>query len=225
MQVMGQKGQKSEVNATLRAYPLREMKEPFANTDADSKFKIFPEFVILLRFELCHRKVMIRGGPYIMAKKFKLDTVDKRILSDLQEHGRMTNVELAKNAGISAPPCLRRVRALEDAEIIKGYHADIDGEALGYTVTIFAFVGLTSQAETDLQEFEVLVNSWDMVRECHMLMGETDFLLKIVARDWDDFQRFLTSNLTPALNVSHVKTALAIRSRKNMPGVPINFAP
>ena len=201
------------------------MKEPFANTDAASKFKIFPEFVILLRFELCHRKVIIRGGPYTMAKKFKLDTVDKRILSDLQEHGRMTNVELAKNAGISAPPCLRRVRALEDAEIIKGYHADIDGEALGYTVTIFAFVGLTSQAETDLQEFEVLVNSWDMVRECHMLMGETDFLLKIVARDWDDFQRFLTSNLTPAPNVSHVKTALAIRSRKNMPGVPINFAP
>jgi DNA-binding Lrp family transcriptional regulator len=201
------------------------MKEPFANTDAASKFKIFPEFVILLRFELCHRKVIFRGGPYIMAKKFKLDTVDKRILSDLQEHGRMTNVELAKNAGISAPPCLRRVRALEDAEIIKGYHADIDGEALGYTVTIFAFVGLTSQAETDLQEFEVLVNSWDMVRECHMLMGETDFLLKIVARDWDDFQRFLTSNLTPAPNVSHVKTALAIRSRKNMPGVPINFAP
>ena len=201
------------------------MEEPFANTDVNSKFKIFPEFVILLRFELCHRKVMIIGGPYLMAKKFKLDTVDKQILSDLQEHGRMTNVELAKNAGISAPPCLRRVRALEDAEIIKGYHADIDGEALGYTVTIFAFVGLTSQAETDLQEFEVLVNSWDMVRECHMLMGETDFLLKIVARDWDDFQRFLTSNLTPAPNVSHVKTALAIRSRKNMSGVPINFEP
>ena len=201
------------------------MKEPFGNTDAASKFKIFPEFVILLRFDLCHRKVMIEGGPYIMAKKFKLDSVDKRILSDLQEHGRTTNVELAKNAGISAPPCLLRVRALEDAEIIKGYHADIDGEALGYTVTIFAFVGLTSQAETDLQEFEVLANSWDMVRECHMLMGETDFLLKIVARDWDDFQRFLTSNLTPAPNVSHVKTALAIRSRKNMPGVPINFAP
>ena len=201
------------------------MKEAFIKAERASRFKIFPNFVILLRFELCHLTVTLKGGPHIMPKKFKLDTVDKRILSDLQEHGRMTNVELAKNAGISAPPCLRRVRALEDADIIKGYHADIDGEALGYTVTIFAFVGLTSQAETDLQEFEVLVNSWDMVRECHMLMGETDFLLKIVARDWDDFQRFLTSNLTPAPNVSHVKTALAIRSRKNMPGVPINLAP
>ena len=201
------------------------MKEAFIKAERASRFKIFQNFVILLRFELCHLTVTLKGGPHIMSKKFKLDTVDKRILSDLQEHGRMTNVELAKNAGISAPPCLRRVRALEDADIIKGYHADIDGEALGYTVTIFAFVGLTSQAETDLQEFEVLVNSWDMVRECHMLMGETDFLLKIVARDLDDFQRFLTSNLTPAPNVSHVKTALAIRSRKNMPGVPINLAP
>ena len=156
-----------------------------------------------------------------MAKKIKLDSVDRKILRDLQEDGRMTNVDLATRAGISAPPCLRRVRALEETGIIRGYHADIDGEALGYTVTIFAFVGLTSQAETDLQDFEAMVAGWEMVRECHMLMGETDFLLKIVAHDWDDFQRFLTSKLTPAPNVSHVKTALSIRSRKNRPGVPV----
>lgn len=156
-----------------------------------------------------------------MAKKIKLDSVDRKILHDLQEDGRMTNVDLATRAGISAPPCLRRVRALEESGVIRGYHADIDGEALGYTVTIFAFVGLTSQAETDLQDFESMVAEWEMVRECHMLMGETDFLLKIVAHDWDDFQRFLTTKLTPAPNVSHVKTALSIRSRKNRPGVPV----
>ena len=134
-----------------------------------------------------------------MAKKIKLDSVDRKILADLQDNGRMTNVELAARAGISAPPCLRRVRALEDAGVIRGYHADIDGDALGYTVMIFAFVGLTSQAETDLQDFEKMVGDWDMVRECYMLMGETDFLLKIVAYDWDDFQRFLTTKLTPCL--------------------------
>ena len=156
-----------------------------------------------------------------MDKKIKLDSVDRKILADLQDNGRMTNVELAARAGISAPPCLRRVRALEDAGVIRGYHADIDGDALGYTVMIFAFVGLTSQAETDLQDFEKMVGDWDMVRECHMLMGETDFLLKIVAYDWDDFQRFLTTKLTPAPNVSHVKTALSIRSRKIKPGVPV----
>lgn len=159
-----------------------------------------------------------------MASKLKLDQVDRQILGDLQEDGRITNVDLAKNAGISAPPCLRRVRALEDAGIIKGYHADIDADALGYSVYVFAFVGLTSQAENDLQEFEELVSGWPQVRECHMLMGETDFLLKIVAHDWDDFQKFLTSKLTPAPNVSHVKTALAIRSAKTMPGVPIDLA-
>ncbi len=154
--------------------------------------------------------------------KVKLDDVDRQILSDLQGDGRMTNVELAKRAGISAPPCLRRVRALEDGGIVLGYHADIDADALGYSVNVFAFVGLTSQAESDLREFEEMVSALPQVRECHMLMGETDFLLKIVAHDWDDFQRFLTSKLTPAPNVSHVKTALAIRSAKSLPGVPID---
>ncbi len=157
-----------------------------------------------------------------MGSKVKLDDVDRRILRDLQADGRMTNVELAKRIGISAPPCLRRVRALEENKIIRGYHADINHEALGYSVMVFAFVGLLSQAETDLKEFESLVASWPEVRECHMLVGETDFLLKIVAHDWDSFQQFLTSKLTPAPNVSHVKTALAIRSNKDEPGVPID---
>ena len=157
-----------------------------------------------------------------MTGKVKLDNVDRQILHDLQDDGRITNVELAKRAGISAPPCLRRVRVLEDAGIIKGYHADIDADLLGYSVNVFAFVGLTSQAETDLQEFEEMVSAWPQVRECHMLMGETDFVLKIVAHDWDDFQKFLTSHLTPAKNVSHVKTALSIRSAKQLVGVPIN---
>ena len=157
-----------------------------------------------------------------MVQKVKLDSIDRQILHDLQSDGRITNVNLAKSVGISAPPCLRRVRVLEDSGIIKGYHADINADALGFSVTVFAFVGLTSQAESDLQDFEGLVSQWPQVRECHMLMGETDFLLKIVAYDWDDFQKFLTGYLTPAKNVSHVKTALAIRSSKQLVGVPIN---
>jgi DNA-binding Lrp family transcriptional regulator len=92
---------------------------------------------------------------------------------------------------------------------------------MGYSVTVFAFVGLSSQAEHDLKEFEHTVGEWPEVRECHMLVGETDFLLKIMAQDWDAFQTFLTSKLTPAANVSHVKTALVIRSGKEGIGVPI----
>ena len=156
-----------------------------------------------------------------MAGKLKLDEVDRQILQDLQDYGRITNVELARRAGISAPPCLRRVRVLEKAGVVRGYHADLDAEALGYNVHVFAFVGLISQAEVDLQAFEEMVAEWPQVRECHMLMGEIDFLLKIVAHDWDDFQKFLTSKLTPAKNVSHVKTALSIRSAKKLAGVPV----
>ena len=157
-------------------------------------------------------------------RRVKLDKIDRQILSDLQADGRITNVELAKRAGISAPPCLRRVRALEEAAYIRGYHADIAPEAMGYSVTIFAQVGLTSQAEDDLVAFENMVEAWPEVRECHMLMGETDFLLKIVAVDWDSFQRFLTGKLTPAQNVSNVKTALSIRTKKSLPGVPIDIS-
>ena len=156
-----------------------------------------------------------------MAQKVKLDRVDRRILADLQADGRMTNVDLARRAGISAPPCLRRVRALEEAGLIKGYHAEVDSKALGYQVTVFAQVGLASQAEHDLEIFEKTVRGWPEVRECHMLAGEADFLLKIVARDWEDYQRFLTTQLTPAANVTHVKSALSIRASKVEPGVPI----
>ncbi len=153
--------------------------------------------------------------------RVKLDRIDLRILRDLQDRGRMTNVELARRAGISPPPCLRRVRALEETGCILGYHAEIDPEALGFGVTVFANVGLHSQAEADLTAFEALVDSWPEVRECHMLAGETDFLLRIVATDWDAYQRFLTTQLTAAPNVSVVKSALAVRSSKNAPGVPI----
>lgn len=154
--------------------------------------------------------------------RVKLDKIDRRILHDLQEDGRITNVELARRAGISAPPCLRRVRALEDAGFVTGYHADVNPRALGFNVTVFAQVGLKSQAESDLDAFEGLVNSWPEVRECHMLAGETDFLLKIVAPDWEEYQAFLTTKLTAADNVSHVKSALSVRTSKQQPGVPIS---
>ena len=154
-------------------------------------------------------------------RRVRLDRIDRKILNELQANGRITNVKLARRAGISAPPCLRRVRALQEAGFIRGYHADLNAEALGFGVTVFAQVGLSSQAESDLRAFEELVETWPQVRECNMLAGETDFLLKIVAEDWDDYQRFLTTKLTAAKNVNHVKSALAIRTSKSLPGVPI----
>lgn len=150
----------------------------------------------------------------------KLDPIDRKILAELQADGRMTNVELAKRVGISAPPCLRRMRTLEESGYIRGYHAQVDIRELGFEVQVFAMVGLQSQAESDLSTFENLCRDWPLVRECHMLNGEVDFILKCVAPDLSSFQTFLTGELTAADNVASVKTSLVIRAAKEMPGVP-----
>ena len=152
----------------------------------------------------------------------KLDPIDRHILAELQADGRMTNVELARRVGISAPPCLRRVRTLEEAGFIRGYHADVDPRMLGFEVQVFAMVGLLSQAEADLGRFEQRCRDWPMVRECHMLNGEVDFILKCVAPDLSTFQTFLTEQLTAADNVASVKTSLVIRGAKDEPGLPFD---
>ena len=151
----------------------------------------------------------------------ELDAIDIRILKELQADGRMTNVELAARAGISAPPCLRRVRALEESGVIRSYHADLDAAKLGYGITVFAMVSLRSQAESDLKAFEDYVGKLPEVRECYMLNGEIDFLLKVVARDLQSFQSFLTAHLTSAPNVTSVKTSLTIRTAKQLSGIPV----
>ena len=152
----------------------------------------------------------------------KLDEIDRKILAELQADGRMTNVELAKRVGISAPPCLRRVRTLEESGYIRGYHADVNPRELGFEVQVFAMVRLHSQAESDLSAFEQRCRDWPLVRECHMLNGEIDFVLKCAAPDLSTFQSFLTGQLTAADNVASVKTSLVIRCAKDEPGVPFD---
>jgi DNA-binding Lrp family transcriptional regulator len=152
----------------------------------------------------------------------RLDPIDRKILAELQADGRMTNVELAKRVGISAPPCLRRVRTLEESGYIKGYHAEVNAKELGFEVQVFANVGLASQAESDLSAFEAKCKSWPLVRECHMLNGEVDFILKCVAPDLSSFQTFLTGELLTTPNVASVKTSLVIRGEKDEPGVPFD---
>jgi DNA-binding Lrp family transcriptional regulator len=149
-----------------------------------------------------------------------LDAIDRRILVELQTDGRMTNVELASRAGISAPPCLRRVRRLEEAGIIRGYHADTDPQRLGWEITFFAIVGLESQKESALSAFEALVGAWPEVRECHMIRGGGDFLLRLVARD-TAHENQLTQRLTGADTVSRVQTLQTIRTSRNLAGVPL----
>lgn len=150
----------------------------------------------------------------------ELDATDWKILKELQADGRLTNVELARRAGLSAPPCLRRVRALEDAEIIRGYRAMLDGKLLGFEITCFAMVQLSSQAGQDLAQFESYIRSWSIVRECWSLSGDIDFLLKCVARDLHSFQK-LVLDLTALPNVRNVRTALTVAHVKNSPLIPL----
>ena len=152
----------------------------------------------------------------------RLDAIDRDILRELQDDGRITNVELARRVGISAPPCLRRVRSLEARGYIKGYRALLDAKSLGCEVTAFAMVHLASQAEPDLQAFEAFVRREPLVRECWMLSGEIDFVLKCVAPNLSKFQAFVT-DLTAAPHVLNVKTSLTLRNSKDTPMVPVEF--
>jgi DNA-binding Lrp family transcriptional regulator len=149
-----------------------------------------------------------------------LDGVDRQILAELQSDGRMTNVELARRVGLSAPPCLRRVRRLEEQGFIRGYHADLDPNALGWQITFFALVGLETQKEAALSAFERMVASWPEVRECHMIRGGGDFLLRLVARD-TQHENALTSKLTEAPHVLRVQTMPTIRTARDVSGVPV----
>ena len=152
----------------------------------------------------------------------RLDAIDRNILAELQADGRLTNVELARRVGISAPPCLRRVRALEEAGYIKGYRALLDEKLLGFEVVIFAMVHLSSQAEADLVAFERFVQAQPLVRECWMLSGEIDFILKCVAPDLKTVQSFV-NELTAAPNVRNVKTSLTLRNSKDAAMVPLEL--
>ncbi len=150
----------------------------------------------------------------------KLDEIDLRILTELQSDGRMTNVELASRVGISPPPCLRRVRALEEAGVITGYRALLDERKLGIEVVCFAFVHLASQAEADLAAFQERIRDWSLVRECWTLSGDIDFILKCVAADLKAFQDFV-ADLTALPNVRNVRTALALERVKDAPIAPL----
>ncbi len=156
-------------------------------------------------------------------RRVKLDRIDLQILQELQRNGRITNVELARRVGISAPPCLRRMRALEEAGFITGFHADVAAQALGYEVMFFALVGLDSQSESVLRDFEERMRAWPEVRECHMCRGPHDFLLKIVARNTKHEDQ-LTTELTAAAHVATVQTIQVIRTGKREPGVPVSIS-
>ncbi|HET7411805.1 MAG TPA: Lrp/AsnC family transcriptional regulator [Pararhizobium sp.] len=151
-----------------------------------------------------------------MSLRAELDAIDLKILRELQQEGRITNVELSERVGISAPPCLRRVRKLEEAGIIRAYRAVLNAPALGYDLVAFCMVGLRHQSDANLKAFAKLTESWPLVREAWMVSGETDFLLHCVAENLTQFQDFVIEELTATENVDTVRTMLTIRQVKDI---------
>ena len=156
-----------------------------------------------------------------MVKK-NLDQTDLKILRILQDEGRISNLDLSKKIDMSPPPTLRRVRDLENKGFIDGFRANLNPEKLGYDLTAWIFVSLKNQNEESLSSFEKLVWGWESVRECYMLNGEIDFILKCVSKNMNDFNSFLTSNLTSNENISSVKTAFMIKNTKKLGSVPLD---
>lgn len=158
-------------------------------------------------------KSPLKGIHFLRAE---LDAIDLKILRELQRDGRMTNVELSERVGISAPPCLRRVRKLEEAGIIEGYHAMLNARKLGFDLVAFCMVGLKRQSESELKAFAAASEGWPLVRQAWMVSGESDFLLHCVAENLTQFQDFVIEVLTASENVDTVRTMLTIRQVKRL---------
>lgn len=154
-------------------------------------------------------------------KRSQLDRIDRNILKNLQENGRMSNVDLAKSVGISAPPCLRRVKILKNLGYIKNYYAEIDPQKLGYDVSGFVSVKLKDDSENSLQKFEKYVSDLNAVRECHIVDGKFDLLLKVVSRTKDEYEAFISKKVEDFSNVAYIENFLSLRPSKSLNGIPI----
>ena len=156
-----------------------------------------------------------------MPKK-KLDKIDLKILRILQDEGRISNLDLSKKIQMSAPPTLRRVRELESKGYIENITANLNAEKLGYDLIAWIFISLKNQNEESLGSFEKLVWGWEPIRECFMLNGEIDFILKCVVKNMNEFNEFLTTRLTTNENILSVKTAFVIKKTKKLGTIPID---
>jgi DNA-binding Lrp family transcriptional regulator len=204
---------------------MRDLQSNTAQNSSKRKFEGNPRNKItrVVRFAVIDEGLSLSVASGFGQRVSKsLDEIDLRILSEIQADGRITNVELAKRVGISPPPCLRRVRTLEEEGYIQGYRGLLDPQRLGFEVTVFASVHLSSQADADLRAFEDFVRTEPLVRECWMLSGEVDFILKCVAPDMATFQDFV-SHLTAAPHVRNVRTSLVLHNSKYAAAVPLEL--
>jgi len=150
-----------------------------------------------------------------------LDAIDRRILKALQDNARLRNNDLAAQVGLSASPCLRRVKNLEEAGVIRGYATLVDQKAVGLPVSIFISVTLERQAEQALEEFEANIRAWPEVMECYLMTGDADYLLRVVTADLAAYERFLMDKLTRVAGVASIKSSFSLKQIVYRTALPV----
>ncbi|MEW6640460.1 MAG: Lrp/AsnC family transcriptional regulator [Pseudomonadota bacterium] len=153
--------------------------------------------------------------------KIVLDQFDRRIIAELQKDARLTNVALAEKIGLSPPPCLRRVKRLEDEGIIRGWRVELDRKALDLGVTVFVGVKFDRPQDIEASEFVAAIGRWPEVLSCQLISGDMDFLLEVVVADQDAYQRFLFEKLLKVPHVKDVRSNFAIKTYKNTGRLPL----
>jgi Lrp/AsnC family transcriptional regulator, leucine-responsive regulatory protein len=151
----------------------------------------------------------------------QLDNIDRYILSALQSQGRLQNIELAEKVGLSPSPCLRRVKRLEDLGVIKRYVALVDANKVGIGLTVFSRISLVAQDAETVETFAQAMNALPQVVECHIMAGECDALLRVVAEDLDDYRSFQIAHLTRKNGVQTVKTDIPMQTVKLSTELPL----
>jgi len=154
-----------------------------------------------------------------------LDGIDARILAELQRDGRMTITDLAERVGLSASPCLRRVRMLEEAGVITGYVAVVDQNRVGLEVNVFASIRLERQREEELERFNSAVAGWPEVMECYLMTGTRDYLMRIVVGSLGDYERFIKDKLSRLDGVASIESSFALSRVKHSTAVPVPRGP
>ena len=153
--------------------------------------------------------------------KPSLDAIDRKIIAALQDDARRTTLQLAERGGLSPSPCARRVRLLEEAGIVKGYVAVIDKNAVGLPVSVFASIKLERQREEDLDRFARAVAQWPKVLDCYLMTGPRDFLMRIVVRDLEAYERFIKHKLTRLDGVASIESSFALGQVKRSNALPL----
>jgi Lrp/AsnC family leucine-responsive transcriptional regulator len=157
-----------------------------------------------------------------MAPRAPLDAIDRKIINALQENARLSNVDLARRVGLSPSPCLRRVRALEDAGVITRYVALVDQAVVGLPVSVFVSVSLERQVEAALETFEAAVKQRPEVMECYLMTGTSDYLLRVVVSDLEAYERFLKEHLTRIAGVRSIQSSFALKQVAYRVTLPMN---